>query len=100
MSNPAAHFVGLTVEKLWSVEEELGEPDHVQEYVEDLLKILAEWRDRLTVHPPYQRERAAYEKAVATLREVWLHWNFRYDCNPWLPESFDLPAKTRGEADR
>ncbi|SOD63655.1 hypothetical protein SAMN06297387_1128 [Streptomyces zhaozhouensis] len=102
MSRPAAHFVGLTVEKLWSIEEELGEPDDVQEYFDDLLKILAQWRNNLMADEwrlrHYGRD---YEKALKVVSDVWLQWNFRHKGNEvWLPESFDLPGVPQKGADR
>ncbi|MDG9706272.1 hypothetical protein [Streptomyces sp. DH37] len=100
----AAHFEGVTAEKLFALEDAEGDCDAPQNYVECLLVILASWRAdlerwraRLDELPSaavarYRDEAARYTEALNATREAWLQWSFRWEGGPALPERFDLPA--------
>lgn len=97
------HFVGLTGDKLFEIEEATDE-DGPSEYVEALLRHLAKWQRELAAWQAtadmskkwnqrrLERETAAYNQALNRVREAWLQWSFRHTGTAsWLPESFDLP---------
>lgn len=105
------HFVGLTGDKLFEIEEETDE-DGPANYVESLLRILAEWQQKLIAlqsttdmscrwqRQHLDRETAAYSQSLNKVREAWLQHNFRHiGTVSWLPESFDLPSREK-ETDR
>lgn len=88
-----ARFRGLTSDVLFALEygpdglgADTGAP---QEYVEQLLLVLADWRQRLL--DGRRADAGAYRAALDTVREAWLQYSFRWDGGPDIPYPFDLP---------
>ena len=94
-----ARFEGLSSDRLFELEygpDGTGSnPDAAQEYVEQLLVVLADWRARLL--DGSHTDTDAYRAALDSVREAWLQYSFRWVGGPDLPYPFDLP---RVEADR
>lgn len=91
-----ARFVGLDSDVLFELEygtPESGsgrsDPDAPQEYVEQLLVVLADWRARLL--DGSRKDADAYRAALDAVREAWLQYSFRWVDGPNLPYPFDLP---------
>lgn len=92
-----ARFEGLSSDRLFELEygaPESGsgqsDPDAPQEYVEQLLVVLADWRARLL--DGSRTDTDAYRVALDSVREAWLQYSFRWVGGPELPYPFDLPA--------
>ncbi|MFK4797822.1 hypothetical protein ACI3K5_03900 [Streptomyces sp. MPA0124] len=87
-----ARFRGLTSDVLFALEYgpdgEGGDTDAPQEYIEQLLVILADWRQRLL--DGTRSDAGTYQAALNTTREAWLQYSFRWDGGPDLPYPFDL----------
>lgn len=89
-----ALFAGLTSDALFALEYPQGQdgpsnPDAAQEYVEQLLAHLADWRARLL--DGSRTDADTYRTALDAVREAWLQYSFRWVGGPDLPYPFDLP---------
>ncbi|MGW7598142.1 hypothetical protein [Streptomyces antimycoticus] len=98
----AARFEGLDSDVLFELEygtPESGsgrsDPDAPQEYVEQLLIVLADWRARFL--DGSRTDADDYRRCLDAVREAWLQYSFRWVDGPNLPYPFDLP---RTEAER
>lgn len=92
----AARFAGLDSDVLFELEygtPESGsgqsDPDAPQEYVEQLLVVLADWRARLL--DGSRSDADDYRRCLDAVREAWLQYSFRWTGGPNLPYPFDLP---------
>lgn len=92
-----ARFAGLDSDTLFALEYGPqgpdgghSDPDAPQEYVEQLLVVLADWRQRLL--DGSRMDADAYRAALDAVREAWLQYSFRWVGGPDLPYPFDLPA--------
>jgi hypothetical protein len=96
----AARFEGFDSDKLFELEypdgnQDRSDTDAPQEYVEQLLVVLADWRARLL--DGSRSDGADYRRCLDAVREAWLQYSFRWVGGPDLPYPFDLP---RTEAQR
>lgn len=90
-----ARFVGFDSDTLFALEYPQGQDgpsdcDAPQEYVEQLLVVLADWRQRLL--DGSRTDADDYRAALNSVREAWLQYSFRWVGGPELPYPFDLPA--------
>ncbi|WP_406360312.1 hypothetical protein OID55_10895 [Streptomyces sp. NBC_00715] len=93
-----ARFAGLDSDVLFGLEYPEGtdgpsDCDAPQEYVEQLLVVLADWRARLL--DGTRSDADAYRSALDSVREAWLQYSFRWIGGPALPYPFDLPRTVR-----
>ncbi|WP_020117542.1 hypothetical protein [Streptomyces canus] len=89
-----ARFDGVDADRLFALEYPDGmdgrsDCDAPQEYVEQLLVALADWRARLL--DGTRDDADAYRAALDAVREAWLQYSFRWVGGPDLPCTFDLP---------
>jgi hypothetical protein len=88
-----ARFEGLSADKLFDLEygpDGTGtDCDAPQEYIEQLLVVLADWRARLL--DGTRADADDYRAALDSVREAWLQYSFRWVGGPNLPTTFDLP---------
>jgi hypothetical protein len=89
-----AVFAGFDSDVLFALEypqgqDGLSDPDAPQEYTEQLLVHLADWRSRLL--DGTRTDAGAYRAALDAVREAWLQYSFRWVGGPNLPYPFDLP---------
>ncbi|MFT9670900.1 hypothetical protein ACMZ5F_11515 [Streptomyces rhizosphaericola] len=89
-------FEGFTSDTLFALEYPDGEGgsangDAPQEYVEQLLVVLADWRQRLL--DGSRTDTDSYQAALDAVREAWLQYSFRWEGGPSLPYPFDLPQR-------
>lgn len=92
----AARFAGLDSDTLFELEygtPESGsgrsDPDAPREYVEQLLVVLADWRQQILAGA--RTDADDYRAALDAVREAWLQHSFRWVDGPNLPYPFDLP---------
>ena len=92
----AARFEGLDSDTRFELEYGTPEsgsgrsyPDAPQEYVEQLLVVLADWRQALL--DGSRTDADDYRLALDAVREAWLQYSFRWVGGPNLPYPFDLP---------
>jgi len=87
-------FEGFDSDTLFALEYPQGQDgpsdcDAPQEYVEQLLVVLADWRQRLL--DGSRTDADDYRAALNSVREAWLQYSFRWVGGPVLPYPFDLP---------
>lgn len=87
-------FAGLGSDVLFALEYPAGQDgpsncDAPQEYIEQLLVTLADWRQRLL--DGSRTDTDDYRVALDSVREAWLQYSFRWVGGPELPYPFDLP---------
>ena len=90
----AARFDGFDSDVLFALEYPQGQDgpsdcDAPQEYVEQLLVVLADWRQQLLAGA--RTDADDYRAALDAVREAWLQYSFRWVGGPELPYPFDLP---------
>ncbi|MGP4008149.1 hypothetical protein [Streptomyces sp. 4N124] len=92
----AARFEGLDSDVLFELEYGTAEsgsgqsdPDAPQEFVEQLLVVLADWRQALLAGS--RADADDYRRCLDAVREAWLQHSFRWVGGPDLPYPFDLP---------
>ncbi|MFI6856524.1 hypothetical protein [Streptomyces sp. NPDC050416] len=93
----AARFEGLSSDTLFALEYPSGDLDRPedtdapQEFVEQLLVVLADWRQQLLAGA--RTDADSYQAALDAVREAWLQYSFRWEGGPSLPYPFDLPQR-------
>jgi hypothetical protein len=91
----AARFEGLSSDTLFALEYPSGDLDRPEDsdaprdHVEQLLVVLADWRQRLL--DGSRTDVAEYRRCLDAVREAWLQYSFRWTNGPNLPYPFDLP---------
>ncbi|WP_097934716.1 MULTISPECIES: hypothetical protein [unclassified Streptomyces] len=91
-----ARFEGLTSDTLFALEYPNGmdagsDCDAPQEHVEQLLVVLADWRQRIL--DGSRSDVDNFRAALDAVREAWLQYSFRWEGGPSLPYPFDLPMR-------
>ncbi|MFB7555321.1 hypothetical protein [Streptomyces brevispora] len=91
----AARFEGLSSDRLFDLEYPDGQDgpsdcDAPQEFIEQLLAALADWRQQLLAGS--RADADDYRRCLDAVREAWLQHSFRWEGGPSLPYPFDLPA--------
>jgi len=90
-----ARFEGLDSDTLFALEYPSGDYDRPEdsdaprEFVEQLLVVLADWRQRLL--DSSRTDADEYRRCLDAVREAWLQYSFRWVGGPALPYPFDLP---------
>ncbi|MEV5611524.1 hypothetical protein [Streptomyces sp. NPDC052225] len=92
----ATRFSGLDSDALFALEYPRGQDgpsdcDAPQEYVEQLLVVLADWRARLLAGS--RTDVDDYQRCLTAVREAWLQYSFRWVGGPNLPDTFELPQQ-------
>ncbi|WEO25158.1 hypothetical protein [Streptomyces caniscabiei] len=95
----AARFEGLSSDTLFELEYgpegpgdyDNSDPDQASDYVEQLLVVLSDWRQRLL--DGSRTDADDYRRCLDSVREAWLQYSFRTLNGPALPYPFDLPAR-------
>ncbi|WP_405580646.1 hypothetical protein [Streptomyces sp. NBC_01092] len=91
----AARFEGLSSDRLFELEYPSGDygrpedSDAPRDYVEQLLVVLADWRQALL--DGTRTDADDYRRSLDSVREAWLQYSFRWVGGPNLPYPFDLP---------
>lgn len=94
----AARFEGFDSDRLFELEYgglphdiDNSDPDAASDYVEQLLAVLADWRQRLL--DGSRTDDDDYQRCLDAVREAWLQYSFRWVGGPNLPYPFDLPVR-------
>lgn len=102
MERYKALFADVSWQKLVELQEETGEMDDAQEYIEGLLIVLASWRQDVVAitrdnpgSPWAKRNERDYNRAAQRVFEAWTQCYFRgLEGQPTIagmPDSFQVP---------
>jgi hypothetical protein len=87
----AARFEGFDSDTLFELEHRRGEMDDASDHVEQLLVVLADWRQEILAGRRVDED--DYRRCLDAVREAWLQYSFRWTGGPNLPYPFDLPQR-------
>ena len=93
----AARFEGFDSDRLFELEYgglphddiDNSDPDAASDHVEQLLVVLATWRQELLAGA--RTDSDDFRRCLNAVREAWLQYSFRWVGGPNLPYPFDLP---------